>query len=137
MMSKSHLKIEANFISLLAMNLSLKISGVVLLIAGFILTIKPDLLAKFAASVDGYQMIEKRVKWGILIGLGIFLIYYHNGNSWKSLVAALVTALTFGIIIARLAGFVLDGFFVRQIWWLLIELAVFTIFGFLYWKYKL
>lgn len=45
------------------MNSLLKISGVILLSAGLILAIKPDLFSKFSTSVDAYQMIEKRVKW--------------------------------------------------------------------------
>jgi hypothetical protein len=43
------------------MNLLLKISGVILLIAGMLLAIKPDFFGKFSISFSSYQMIEKRV----------------------------------------------------------------------------
>lgn len=60
------------------MNLVLKILGIFLFIAGFLLTLKPDLLGKFPVSIDSYQMIEKRVRWGLLVGLGLFLTFYNN-----------------------------------------------------------
>lgn len=110
----------------------LKIAGYILLLAGFIFTFKPDLLSKFPESVDAYQMIEKRVKWGLLIGLGLFLIFQNNWTSWGVLTTALIITLTLGIIISRLVGSILDGFFVKQLWWLLIELVVLSIFVFLY-----
>ena len=119
------------------MNLFLKISGAVLFIAGFILAFKPDLFGKFSTPVDPYQMIEKRVKWGILIGLGGFMIFHNNNwTSWGLITTALLAALTIGIIIARLTGFLLNGFFTKQLYWLLMELVVLLIFGFLYWKQK-
>jgi len=107
-----------------------------LLISGFILAIKPDLFCKFSASIDGYQMIEKRVKWGFLIGFGGFIMFPQNLASWGLLVTALLTSATIGIIIARLTGFALDGFFTKQLYWLLMELVALIVFGFFYWKQK-
>lgn len=116
------------------MNILLKLSGVVLLISGLILTGTPDLFGKFPTAIDPYQMIEKRVKWGVLIGLGGFLIFYHNWTSPGLILTSFLTCLTFGIIMARVAGFVWDGFFIKQLYWLLIEVVAAMIFGFLYWK---
>lgn len=119
------------------MNLLLKISGVILLIAGFMLAIKPDFFGKFSTFINPYQMIEKRVKWGMLIGLGVFLILHNNWASWGPIAMVLLISLTLGIILARLTGFVLDGFFIKQLFWLLIELAALLIFGFFYYKQTL
>ena len=77
-------------------------------------------------------MIEVRVKWGFLIGLGILFIVYNQWSDWKLTVCALLSFLTLGIIIARLLGFVLDGFFSKQLHWLTIEIVVLIIFGILY-----
>lgn len=116
------------------MHLFLKISGVILLIAGLSLAIKPEIFSKFSPFIDPYQMIEKRVKWGMLIGLGGFLLFHTNWASWGLIATALLTSMTLGIIIARVIGFVLDGFFIKQLYWLLMELVALLIFGFLYWK---
>lgn len=118
------------------MNFVIKILGIILCIAGFLLTLKPDLLGKYPPSVDAYRMIEKRVRWGLLIGLGLFLIFYSNRNSWGLNITTLFLALTFGIIISRLTGFVKDGFFVQQLWWLIMEIVALLFFSFLYWKQK-
>ncbi|MFD1141143.1 DUF4345 family protein [Larkinella insperata] len=118
------------------MNFLLKIVGVILLVTGLVLAIKPDSFGKFSTSLDSYQMIEKRVKWGILIGMGGFILFHNNWVSWNVLATALLIAITFGIIIARLIGFVLDGFFTKQFYWLLIEIGALIIFGLLYWKQR-
>ncbi|TDE15638.1 hypothetical protein [Dyadobacter psychrotolerans] len=116
------------------MNLLIKISGGILLTAGFILAIRPDLFFRFPATIDGYVMIEKRVKWGFVIGFGGFMVFYNDWTSRGLTVIALLVSLTLGIIIARLIGFALDGFYIKQLYWLLMELAVLIIFGFFYWK---
>ncbi|KGE13446.1 DUF4345 family protein [Sphingobacterium deserti] len=118
------------------MQIILKIAGIALLLVGAIFTFKPDLLGKFPTSITPYEIIEKRVMWGVLIGLGIFLMCLNNWSSWRLNLTALLASLTLGVIAARLAGLVLNGFFMKQIWWLLIELAVLGLFGFLYWKQK-
>ncbi len=116
------------------MNFVLKILGVIILIIGLSLTFKPDLFSKLPSLITGYQMIEKRVKWGALIGFGLFLIFLTDWTSWRLIVSGLLFGLTAGIIIARLTGFVLDGFFTGQLWWLLIEFTVAILFGYLYFK---
>nr|WP_294782682.1 hypothetical protein [uncultured Flavobacterium sp.] len=118
------------------MNAFLKISGIILLIMGIILVFKPHLFSKFPLPADGYMMIEKRVKWGLLIGFGIFLIFCSSWTSWGLTVTALLTALTIGVIAARLTGFVLDEFFVRQLYWLGLEFTVLIFLGYLYLKIK-
>lgn len=114
------------------MNLFLKIIGVVLLVSGCVLTYKPNLISKISLSENPYKMIEVRVKWGFLIGLGILFIFYNQWSDWKLTVCALLFFLTLGIVIARLFGFVLDGFFSKQLLWLTIEIVVLIIFGILY-----
>lgn len=114
------------------MNLFLKIIGTVLLVAGCVLTYKPNLVSKIPLPENPYQMIEMRVIWGFLIGLGIFLICYNQWSDWKLTVCAFLFFLTLGIVIARLFGFVLDGFFSKQLLWLTIEIVALIIFGILY-----
>lgn len=114
------------------MTFFLKILGVILLIAGYVLTYKPNIISKIPLPENPYQMIEVRVKWGFLIGLGILFIFFNQWSDWKLTVCALLFFLTLGIIIARLFGFVLDGFFSKQLLWLSIEVVTLIIFGILY-----
>ncbi|UFH57796.1 DUF4345 family protein [Spirosoma sp. KNUC1025] len=118
------------------MNFLLKLAGVGLLVTGLLLAIRPDFFGKFSTSLNAYQMIEKRVKWGVLIGMGGFMIVYTNWVSWNLLASALLLSITLGIILARLIGFALDGFFTKQSYWLLIEIVALVIFWLLYWKQR-
>ena len=114
------------------MNLFLKIIGTVFLVSGCVLTYIPNLISKVHLPENPYQMIEVRVKWGFLIGLGILFIFYNHWSDWKLTVCAILFFLTLGIIVVRLFGFVLDGFFSKQLLWLTIEIVVLIIFGILY-----
>ena len=114
------------------MTVLLKIIGAVLLIGGCALTYKPNIISKIPLPENAYRMIEMRVKWGFPIGLGILLIFYNQWSNWKLLVCAVLFFLTLGIVIARLFGFVLDGFFSKQLLWLTIEIVALIIFGILY-----
>lgn len=110
----------------------LKIIGAVLLLAGCVLTYKPNIISKIPLPENGYQMIEMRVKWGFLIGLGMLFIFYNQWSNWKLLVCAILLFLVLGIVVARLLGFILDGYFSKQLLWLTIELVALLVFGILY-----
>ena len=118
------------------MNIILKIAALILIAVGFLLTCKPGLISPLPVQLTGYEMIEKRVKWGSLIGLGIFLIFNQQWDHWGLTICALLSALAFGFIVARLLGFILDGLFAKQMLWLLIEIIFFVVFAFLYWRQK-
>ncbi|MFZ0598015.1 MAG: hypothetical protein WAM46_13615 [Flavobacterium sp.] len=114
------------------MSLFLKIIGAVLLIAGCVLTYKPNIISKIPLPEKPYERIEMRIKWGFLIGLGILVLFFNQWSDWKLTVCAFLFFLTLGIIIARLFGFVLDAFYSKQLLWLTIEVVVLIIFGILY-----
>ncbi|RXG21715.1 putative protein DUF4345 [Leeuwenhoekiella polynyae] len=103
-----------------------------MILAGCVLTYKPNIISKIPLPENAYQMIEIRVKWGFLTGLGILLIFYNQWSNWKLLACAVLFFLILGIVIARLFGFVLHGFFSKQLLWLTIEIVALLIFGILY-----
>lgn len=108
-----------------------------MLVAGVMLTIKPNLISTMPQSISPYQMIEKRVMWGILIGLGFFgLVFNRQLDSWKTGIFASLATITSGIIIARIIGLLMDGFFAKQLLWLGIESVFLIIFAILYRKVK-
>lgn len=118
------------------MNVLLKIAAIILIISGLLFAYKPDLISYSSAQLGGYETIEKRVRWGFLIGLGIFLLFPLLWVDWLLTIWLLLATLTFGIIIARLLGFMLDGLFAKQMLWLLTEVIILAVFVFLYWKRK-
>lgn len=118
------------------MSLFTKISGILLFIAGLVMAINPSLFNKLPASVNGYKLIEMRVKWGLLLGFGLFLVFPGFRSHWSISTISFLMALTAGVIIGRLLGFILDGFYSKQLWWLLIEFVALFLFGFLYYRKK-
>lgn len=114
------------------MKILLNFSGIILLFVGFALVLKPNFFSTSTVAADGYKMIERRVVWGFLLGIGLFLLFFNAWYSWKMTVLGLLIAFTAGIMIARVTGLALDGFFKKQVYWLLIELAGLIIFVFLY-----
>ena len=110
------------------MNILLKILGVILLIAGFFLVYKPALIGTSSFPSEPYQRIEHRVKWGFLVGVGLFFVFQDQWNSLRPPFFALLSALTIGIMIARIMGVFLDGFYGRQMLWLGIELGFLILF---------
>jgi hypothetical protein len=112
----------------------LKITGVIIIAAGVLLTFKPELVNPAASQIAGYELIERRIRWGFLIGIGIFLCFFRHWGNWGLTVWALLAALTYGIIIARLIGSFLDGFFMKQFYWLMIEMILAAVFSWLYWR---
>ena len=103
---------------------------------GFIMVYSPELISIHPIATDPYQVIEKRVRRGFAIGLGLLFLFHHPWTPWGLTVFALLIALTTGIILARLLGMLWDGFFAKQLLWLAIELGALLIFGFLYGKLK-
>ncbi len=116
------------------MNLLLNILGVILFIAGLALAYNPELISSSPMPTDAYQSIEKRVKWGFVMGFGILLLFHHQLVPWLLTASALLLALTIGIVLARLLGIFLDGVVAKQFLWLGIELVALVLFGFWYWK---
>ncbi|WP_294246199.1 hypothetical protein [uncultured Chryseobacterium sp.] len=114
------------------MSFILKFLGGIVLSVGLALVFKPNLFTTSAASIDGYQTIEKRVLRGFLLGIGLFMLFFSSWNSWKLILLAFLIALTVGVMTARIVGLALDGFYTKQIYWLLIEMMILIIFGFLY-----
>lgn len=110
----------------------LKLIGVLVIILGCVLTYKPNLLSHTPLPKNNYHLIEMRVRWGFLIGLGIFIFAFNHWNSWKVIISAFLFFLTIGIVIARTFGIIKDGFFIKQILWLSIEFVILIVFGILY-----
>lgn len=116
-------------------NLVLKILGVTLAIIGVALVSNPELVSSRPVPDDTFEAIERRVWWGVLIGLGVLLILHHQMRPWLLTLAATGAALTFGLLAARLIGIALDGSVPKQWLWVAVEAAILA--GLVFWYGKL
>jgi len=105
--------------------LILKLIGVASLVVGLALVWSPELISNKPIPNDVYQAIERRIWWGLLIGLGLLLLFHHKLLPWQPTVAATLSALLLGLMIARLIGILLDGSVAKQWTNLAIEFVFF------------
>lgn len=114
----------------------LQIMGSILLLAGFVFTYSPELVSHKPIPEDTFRAIERRVWWGLLIGLGILFMFHHQIKPYLFTAAALGMTLTLGILVSRLMGIALDGSVPRQWMWVAVELVMVIGFGVWYAKQR-
>jgi len=103
------------------------------MIAGVVLVINPELVIQKPIPSDTFEAIERRIWWGLLIGAGVFLLFYRERGRWLRTVVAIGIAILFGLLVARLIGIILDGSVVKQWIYVGIEGAIMAL---LVWWYR-
>jgi len=110
--------------------------GLLALVGGLVLVFAPDLLFAPDPDADLFETIERRVRPGLAVGVGAFLIARTKLRPWSVTVATLVFWGTAGFLFARLVGLALDGTDSRRQWlWVGVEVAILlAAAAFLWWK---
>jgi hypothetical protein len=101
-----------------------RILGFAILIAGVVLSCNPEFVSNKPVPEDVFEAVERRIKWGVVVGFGLLFIFHTQLRPWLGTVAAIGVALTVGILIARFIGIVLDGSVPRQWFWMAVEFVV-------------
>jgi hypothetical protein len=114
----------------------LRIFGAILTLLGLVLSFNPNLISSSHLPQDAYQAIEGRIKWGVVLGFGLFFLLHHRFVPWLPTISALVCALAMGVLLTRLIGIAQEGHFVKQWMWAGIELFVVLFFGYIYIKQR-
>jgi hypothetical protein len=102
-------------------NLIYKILGALLILVGVILVSNPELVSNKPVPEDIFKAVERRVWWGLFISAGTLLMFHHQLQPWLVTFVATSTAITFGLLAARLIGIVLDGSVPKQWLWVAVE----------------
>ena len=103
---------------------TLKVVGGVLVFVGVLLATNPELISTKAVPADPFEAIERRITWGKLIGLGLVPFFHHQLRPWVPTLAATLSALIVGYLIARLIGILMDGSVAKQWLYVGVELAI-------------
>ena len=98
--------------------------GFIFFVVGVVLAYNPELISNKPVPEATFEAVERRVKWGIIIGIGILFMFHHQLKPWLLTTAATGSAITLGILVARFIGIVLDGSVIKQWYWVGVELAV-------------
>ena len=108
-----------------------KAIGLIAIAAGVVLAWNPELVSSQPIPEDLFEAVERRMRWGLPIGIGILLLYHDQLKPWALTAAATCLYLTIGFMVARIIGMSLDGPSIKQWYWLIAEVVL--LFGFAYW----
>jgi hypothetical protein len=99
--------------------------GAVLVVAGLVLVFVPTLVQDPGPAADTFEAIERRVRWGALVGIGALLIARTQLRPWGITIASFVLWIDLGYLVARCIGLALEGTDSDRQWmWLGIEVVI-------------
>ena len=113
----------------------LRVLGFVIGGVGLLLATFPDV---FGGSVpeDGFKAIERRIPWGALLGAGLALTSRESLRPWLVTIPTVLFCLTFGLLVSRVLGLLLDGPHPRQWMWVAVEAVIAAVFAGWIWYTK-
>ena len=112
-------------------SLILKVTGMVSIIIGVVLVWNPELATSKPMPSDTFQSIEKRIWWGAFIGIGILPFFHYQLLPLIPTIAATLSALLLGLLIARLIGIILDGSVTKQ--WIYVGIEILILIPLVWW----
>lgn len=116
----------------------LRIFGLVLAILGVVATVFPQWFGPLTGgpepTVDIYESIERRVRGGMVLGLGLMFVGIPALRPWSTSIPLVIFYFMTGALAARLFGLIVDGMVPRQ--WLLVavEAGVMTLVALWLWR---
>lgn len=109
----------------------IRLIGVAIIIVGIVLVSNPELVSNKPTPDDTFEAVERRIWWGLIIGFGSILLFHHQLQPWIPTVAAALSSLLFGLLVARLIGIMLDGSVAKQ--WLNVGIEVVILVPLIWW----
>ena len=101
-----------------------RIFGIVLAVVGVVAAIFPRWFGALTggpeAPVDLYETVERRVRGGMLLGVGLCFVAITALRPWSSSIPTAIFYFMTGALVARLFGLIVDGTVSKQ--WLLVAI---------------
>ena len=113
------------------LSLILKVFGAVLIFLGIVLAVNPELVSNKPVPSDTFEAVERRIWWGLFIGVGILLQFHHQMLPWQPTLSATCASLLVGLLIARFIGIALDGSVAKQ--WVNVGIELVLLAPFVWW----
>jgi len=109
--------------------------GALMVVGGLVLVFVPVLVSDPGPAKDLFATIERRVRWGGLIGVGAFLVARSGLGPWRTTLLSFVFWIAGGYLLARFVGLALDGVGSGRQWmWVGVEVAIMVVAGFFLWR---
>ena len=115
----------------------LRILGIVLAVAGVVVAVFPGWFGPLTGGsdppVDIFESVERRVRGGMVLGVGLVFIAVTALRPWSTSIPSAIFYFMTGALAARLLGLIIDGTVPKQ--WLLvaIEAVVMALAAFWLW----
>ncbi|AWI81037.1 hypothetical protein CEW87_17695 [Parazoarcus communis] len=117
----------------------LRIFGIALAILGAVAAAFPNWFGLFTgapeAPTDAYEAIERRVRGGMLFGVGLCFIAVTALRPWSTSIPTAVFYFMTGALAARLLGLLVHGPVTKQWLWVVVEAVVMALAAFWLWRW--
>lgn len=115
-----------------------RILGIVLAVVGVVAAIVPGWFGPLTGGpeppADVFQAVERRVRGGMVLGVGLILIAVTALRPWSTSIPSALFYFMTGALAARILGLLVDGVVPRQ--WLLVgaEAIIMALAAFWLWR---
>ena len=114
------------------------IMGIVLALLGTAASIAPEwfpfLTRAKAPAPDVYEAIERRVRGGMVLGLGLAFLAIPSLRPWSVSVPTAVFYVVTGALAARIVGLLTDGTHPKQWLWVAVEAGIMLLAALWLWR---
>lgn len=105
--------------------IALRVLGGVAVLVGLVLSVEPGFVTDFKPTDDLFERIERHVRWGLLVGIGLLFVVRTKRKPWGESIAHLVLWVVVGYLAMRFVGIALEGAGSEQQWILVaVEIAI-------------
>lgn len=115
-----------------------RIFGIVVAIVGVAASVFPDFFGPLtggaAPRADVHEAIERRVRGGMMLGLGLMFIGIPALRPWSTSIPLVVFYFMAGALAARMLGLVVDGMVPRQWFLVAVETGAMTLVALWLWR---
>lgn len=116
----------------------LRILGIVLAVVGAVAAAFPGWFGPLTGGpeppVDVYHAIERRIRGGMVLGVGLTFIAVTALRPWSTSIPSAVFYFMTGALAARLLGLLLDGTVAKQWLWVAVEAVAMALAALWLWR---
>lgn len=116
----------------------LSILGIVLAVVGVAAAVFPDWFGPLTGgpepAVDVFEAVERRVRGGMVLGLGLAFIAVTTLRPWSTSIPTAIFYFMAGALAARLLGLLVDGTVPKQWLWVAVEAVVMALAAIWLWR---
>lgn len=113
-----------------------RILGVVLAVIGVLAAIFPGWFSVLtgAATTDVFEAVERRVRGGMVLGVGLIFIAVTAWRPWSVSIPTAIFYFATGALAARILGLLVDGVVPKQWFLVAVETVIMTVVAFWLWR---